>query len=35
MTQCGKGITLDDAELYDLSLLIEEALSSEESKSGK
>lgn len=26
MTDCGKGITLDDAELFDLMSLIEEAL---------
>lgn len=29
MTKCGKGIVLEDGELFDLSQLIEEALDSE------
>lgn len=27
MTKCGKGVTLDSADLYDLSVMIDEALS--------
>ena len=28
MTKCGKGVTLNDSEVYDLSCLLEEALDS-------
>lgn len=30
MTKCGKGITLDDGEMYDLMSLLEEAMEGED-----